>query len=459
MNSLGLTDLVLERVAAIDWASQDRDVQACTYRHLLDTLSVMIAGNNQHVTTAAEAVVNAVRPEGTVPVPGRTRRQDLLDAAWLGAVAGHGLELDDGYRPGSVHPGTVVIPAALAVAHQSRVSGESLLGAVLAGYEAMTLVARLAHPYMRQRGFHPTGTAGVFGSTIVAARLRGLPDEALERALGLAASSASGLFGFVAGGADVKRLHPGHAAREGVMAVLLAERGLTGPTGVLEGRDGFFQAFANGPPESFDKQVELQRPLGITECYIKPYPCCRHLQPAIDAVLALVSAHDLQADEISAIEVETYGIAANHADIGWTDFASSQLSFPFVIATAVRYRAVNLEHFQEQARQDPVTAALCARVRVTASDEMNRRYLTERPARLLLHARGRVFKLDVREALGSADIPLDEDSLERKFFDLTTPLLGERLARSMRTQWAGIDQVADVAPLIEATTPNSSHQP
>ncbi|ASK35606.1 hypothetical protein CEK62_15065 [Alcanivorax sp. N3-2A] len=453
MSAPAVTALLLERVGGLGWAGLSDSTRAATVRHLLDTLAAIIAGSDQRVTVGAEAALAGVRAAGAVPVPGRERRQDLLDAVWLAAVAGHGLELDDGYRPGSTHPGTVVIPAVLALAHQSHASGEALLEAVVAGYEAVTLVARLAHPRMRRRGFHPTATSGVFGAAVAAARLRGLDQQALERALGLAASGAAGLFAFVAGGADVKRLHPGHAAREGVLAVLLAEQGLAGPPRVLEGRDGFFQAFADGLPEPIDWQAERARAPGISDCYIKPYPCCRHLQPAIDAVLALAGEHDLHAEEVSAIEVETYRIAADHATVGWTDFASSQLSFPFVLATALRHRAVTLAHFNAAARADAATAALCARVSVRASDDMDRRYLDQRPARVRLHARGRVYEHDASEALGSATVPMDEAALEKKFIDLSAPIVGADRARALRQQWSRVERVHDVAPLIDATAP------
>src|SRR5262249_59541337 len=93
-------------------------------------------------------------------------------------------------------------------------------------------------------GFHPTAACAVFGAAVSVARLRGLSSAQLANAIGIAASSAGGLFAFVNGGADIKRLHAGHAAREGLQAALLAEQGIEGPPHVIEARDGFMQAFA-----------------------------------------------------------------------------------------------------------------------------------------------------------------------------------------------------------------------
>lgn len=455
----GLTHALTAFAKGVRWAELDAGTQAAAQRHLTDTLGVMLAGSTQTLTTRAAAGLAAVRPAGgTVPVLGHSRRWDLLDAAYLGAAAGHGLELDDGYRAGSAHPGVVVIPAALAVACErsnrgQAVSGQQLLEAVVAGYEAMTVIARLAHPAMRHRGFHPTATAGVFGAAVAAAHLRQLPLPQWQHAIGLAASSASGLFAFVAGGADVKRLHPGHAAREGVMAVLFAEQGLEGPPSVLEGKDGFLQAFA-GLPHNAQACTDAtsdwppSRPWGIADCYLKPWPCCRHLHPAVDALLHLKETHQLQAHEVDRIEVETYSIAAEHAEVGWADFASSQLSFPFVMATALRFGNVTLSHFGDEARQDPQTQALCTRLSVSASAEMDERYRSERPSRITVSARGQRWVCDRTDALGAPSMPMSAAQLERKFIDHLPPNMSPAVAQAWYDAAQSLVTVADVGKLV-----------
>src|SRR4029077_5284266 len=140
----------------------------------------------------------------------------LLDAAFLGGTAAHGIELDDGFRQGSVHPGFTVVPAVLALGYDTGVSGPALIRAVVAGYEIPIAIARACHPDLRQRGFHPTGACAVFGAAVAAGKLRGLTPAQLANAMGIAASSSAGLFAFVNGGADIKRLHAGHASREGL---------------------------------------------------------------------------------------------------------------------------------------------------------------------------------------------------------------------------------------------------
>src|SRR2546426_168901 len=203
----GATDAVVGFVSALRHEHIPEEVRHYARRHLLDTVGVMIAGAGGEVASRAEAVLASVRSAGRIPVPGRARRADLIDAAFLGGTAAHGIELDDGYRQGSVHPGCVVVPAVLALGYDGRISGKALIEAMIAGYEAEIAIGRACHPDLRQRGFHPAAAVGVFGSSMAARKLRGLAPRPLPHALRIAASSAARLFCFVNGGARIKSLH------------------------------------------------------------------------------------------------------------------------------------------------------------------------------------------------------------------------------------------------------------
>ena len=477
----GATAAIVEFVGELRHAALPDEVRHYARRHLLDTVGVMIAGAGGDVATRAEAVLAAVRPAGRIPVPGRARRADLIDAAFLGGTAAHGIELDDGFRQGSVHPGCVVVPAVLALGYDRHADGRAVMEAIVAGYEAVIAIGRACHPDLRQRGFHPTAAVGVFGSAAAAGKLRRLSADALANALGLAASSAAGLFAFVNGGGDIKRLHAGHAAREGLQAALLAEQGVEGPPDVIEARDGFMQAFAFGradktraalaseasgqrghsksaraghspEPGSSARAVALPPavPFGITDCYIKPYPCCRHIQPAVEALIGLVKDEAIASDEVQRIDVATYRIAAEHAETGWDDFASAQLSFPYLMGLALRFRAVKFEHFSEQTRRDPAFAAIARKLTVTAPADVDRLYPQLRPARVTVTTARGSFTRQADEALGSRIVPLDDAGLTAKFLDLVGPVLGAARAKELGERLWSLDEISDVAPLAES---------
>ena len=443
------TAALVQFIGDVRYAGLPDEVRHYARRHVLDTVGVMIAGAAGEVASRAEAVLAAVRLPGHVPVPGRARRADLIDAAFLGGTAAHGIELDDGFTQGSVHPGCVVIPAALALACARRHNGRALMEAVVAGYEAVIAIGRACHPDLRQRGFHPTAAVGVFGAAAAAGKLAALPPGTLAHAFGLAASSAGGLFAFVNGGGDIKRLHAGHAAREGLQAVLLAEQGVEGPPGVIEARDGFMQAFGRAE-KSRTVTLPPEAPFGITHCYIKPYPCCRHIQPAVEALIGILEEENIAGEEVERVEVATYRIAAEHAATGWDDFASAQLSFPYLIALALKFRGVKFEHFGDAVRRDPALAAMARQLTVTAPPEVDRLYPQLRPARVTVATARGSYTRQVEEARGSRLLPLDDAALQAKFLDLAGPVLGPARAKDLAERLWSLDAIDEVASLVDS---------
>ena len=349
-----------------------------------------------------------------------------------------------------MHPGCVVVPAALAAGYGQDIGGPAFLTAVVAGYEVAARIAQAAQPGLRRRGFHATGACGVFGAAAAVGALRGLDARAMEHAFGLAASSAGGLFAFTGGGGEVKRLHAGQAARGGLLAALLAERGVTGPPGVLECPDGFFQAFAGGAAPSLDVG-EGPGGLAITRCYIKPYACCRHFHGALDALFEILSTENLDPAAVERIEIGTYAFAAAHASAGWDNMATAQLSFPFVMATALHARAVGIENFSEAARSDPKVIADCAKITVSVDAGCEARYPRFRPAEVTLHAAGgRSFMRAVDEPLGAPDNPLDDGALGEKYLGLAGPVLGAARARETLAMLWRLDEADSVAGLCDA---------
>src|SRR5690606_33383650 len=145
-----------------------------------------------------------------------------------------------------VHPGAILLPAALATAEHQGAGGRDLLTAFVAGAEVMFRIGLAAKQTTESLGFHAPGVNGPYGSAIVAGKLLGLNADQLTQALGIAGSLGGGLLAFAkaGNGAMVKRLHMGRAAEAGVVAALLARDGYEGPDSVLEGKYGYLEAYA-----------------------------------------------------------------------------------------------------------------------------------------------------------------------------------------------------------------------
>ncbi|MDO9072400.1 MAG: MmgE/PrpD family protein [Rubrivivax sp.] len=438
----------LAALAAGDFAALAQPaVRHAARRHLMDTTGAVIAGMAQPpARLAAEVHAGLVAP-GPVAVPGLARGWDALSAAYLMGTAAHGLELDDGYTQGSVHPGTTVVPGLLAAMQLRPVRGERLVSAVAVGYE---LAARLAvgiHPASRRRGFHNTAVVGPLAVAGAVGTLYGFDAATIEQALGLAASSSAGLFAFLHSGGDVKRLHAGHAAREGLLAALMAEHGLRGPTGVLESRDGFVQAFGDPATSRLLQPAEQAEP-AVTRCYIKPWACCRHLHPALDGLFDIQRATGLRAADVIRIEVDTYAVGAEHAHTGWGDMLSAQMSYPFALAVALVRGHADLADFGDAARAEPQVLALCGRVSVRVDAALDKQYPAARLARLRLTAGdGQVHERLVDDGYGSPANPISDEALAHKFDGLVAPVFGSGRAQALRAAFAALDSAADTSIL------------
>ena len=179
-------------------------------------------------------------------------------------------------------------------------------------------------------------------------------------------------------------------------------------------------------PISLPPQAEY----GITDCYIKPYACCRHIQPAVEAAFGLLNDEKIAFEDIKSVDVETYKIAAEHAHVPWDDFASAQLSFPYLMGLAARYRGIKFEHFDDKTRKDPAFAAFADKLTITAPAEIDQLYPKLRPARVTVHTSHGTFVRQADEAWGSRQVPLDDEGLIGKFHGLVGPVFGEARART-----------------------------
>jgi 2-methylcitrate dehydratase PrpD len=445
------TAALAQFASALTWSSLNEDERKAAKRHLLDGLGACVAGVDQPIFARTAALLDRVGGSGDVPVVGSKHRTNLLSAAYLTAVNCHAIELDDGNREGSLHPGTAVVPAVLTAGYDLDADGASLLCALVAGYEVSVSLAEVLHPHASRRGFQTTGVVGGLGAAAAVARLLALVATDVEKSIGIAASTGAGIFSYLTGGGNVKKLHPGHAAREGVLAAMVAkDRIVEGPLGVAETKAGVFEAFGGITPWSGNAFDHRGGALAITRSYLKPYPCCRHIHPAIDALLELRSRHAIDPDGVERVDVGTYEAAMPHAALPFDSFTVAQLSFPFVMAAALRTGKVDLESFSEEARNDKRLAADAGRIRVTADAECCASYPKQGPARVTVTMQdGGVHTLYVAQPLGAPENPISDEDLAAKFrMSVKSRLSADAADRVIDLVW-NLDRAGSVRNLVD----------
>jgi len=315
-----------------------------------------------------DTVANALGARNTIP--GRILRAwyarqgaDAGRQAFLLGGLAHILEMDDLHRASVTHPGCVVVPAALVLALRERCSGRAMLDAVLRGYEAVARIG-IAVGRAHYRIWHSTATCGPFGAAMAAATVLGLDDDQTVHALGNPGTQSSGFWQFIETGAMSKHLHAGRAAEAGVTAAELAALGFTGPPAILEGAKGLFAgACPDADPGAVMRDPEAPWQLHATS--IKPWPCCRHTHPAIDAAVEL---HGRLSGAIPhSVEVATYGAALEVCDrpAPESEYAA-KFSLQHCVATALMDGCIGFESFDGDARDR--SAELCKRVTLRAAE-------------------------------------------------------------------------------------------
>ncbi len=212
-----------------------------------------------------------------------------------------------------MHPGTSVIPAALAAAEGKAVSGREFITAVAAAYEVMERLAYDVIPTMMSRGFHASPVFGIFGAAIAAAKIGGLNEEQMNSTIALCVSMAGGnLEGARSGG---RALREGAAVRNALFAVALARRGHVGGETVLEGEAGFYHAYTgNNHGElkySFEGKLhadynDVAANLGknwiMLETLYRIYSISGYNLAHIDVTAALCRENDIKPADIEQIE-------------------------------------------------------------------------------------------------------------------------------------------------------------
>jgi 2-methylcitrate dehydratase PrpD len=449
--SLNVTLLrtIADYAVAEQTAALRTDVLHAAKRAAIDWFAAMLPGSILPPASSLVAALSDDVGHGDATLFPDGLRTTARTAALINGTAAHLVEFDDIFRDAIYHPGAPVIAAALAVAQSQHASGEQLLRAIVVGYEISTRIAVALTP-AHYRYWHTTGTVGTFGAAAAACTVLRLDARQVAHALATAATFAAGLQQAFRSDAMSKPLHAGRAAEGGVLAALLAARGVTGAADVLEGERGFGQAMS-GSADWSKSVAELGQRYDICAVTIKNHACCGHTFAAIDGALALKARDRLQAAEIRNIEVETYQTALDVTGNfePRTEF-EAKFSLPFVVASALVHGSVRLDAFTEERLHDPDVRRLMQAFQLRADPGLNAAFPQRRAARLVIETADGVrheFMQSTRK--GDPDLPLTDDELTDKYHELATPVLGRESAkRLLAALWAldALGSVTDLAP-------------
>lgn len=405
----------------LEWKDLPAPVKEAVKRQVLLTIGVAVgARKNQQISVISSLYLDIFKGNPSAHIWGGEEQAPVSIAAFLNAMAGHTLELDDVHTKSKTHIGTVVIPAAWALAEYLGASGEEFLLAVTCGYEVMARIGMgfgvVGH---RMKGWHVTSTAGTFGAAAACAKLLDLSEKETVSALGLAGTQSFGVWAFLSDGASNKVLHPARAASIGVESALLSRAGMMGSANILAAADGgVFPAMSDQYNLSL-VDSGLGSHYELLHMDNKPYPCCRSTHCAIDAALALRENTGFSVDHIKAVKVFTY-------EVGYKQCGSSpgslkpqtpidaKFSIPYTVARAIIDGAVNWSSFLPEAICEQSVADLAQMVTVVPSEEFSALYPQHWGCRIEITCDdGTVHVKHISDASGSVENPLSDGQIHQ----------------------------------------------
>ena len=390
-------------------------------------------------------LLDVFREEGgrrQASVIGADTRTTLQHAALANGYLGHLEDYDDTHFPTVIHPSSPTLPAALAVGERLGAGGREVLVASILGIEVCCRVGLAVHPAHYDAGWHITGTCGVFGSAISAGRLLGLDTSRMTHALGIAGTQASGLREML--GSMTKPFHAGRSAQSGVLAALLAERGFTSTTEVLEGRRGF-AAVLSSRHDLEKATAGLGQDWELRNNGLKPYACGVVNHPLIDAMVALRRREGVTADAVESIGARVHPLVLELVDRRHPRTGlEGKFSFQHSIAVGLVDGAASPSQYTDARVNDPTIMALRERISATADPALGQ----DAAVITLASKDGRSYTETVTHATGAPQNPMTDAQLEAKFRTLAGDVLAKaRVDRLLASLWE-LDKVVDIRDVV-----------
>ncbi len=427
-------------------------------RQILDTVGVSLYSFEE---PAARITIDFLKETAAAPrarVIGYGFASGTPEVGFADGILAHALDYDD--VGGFDHPGCILTSTALPLAEQYGLSGKDIIEAYVIGYEVGT---RIFAAYstesvtggtgmsVHEKGLHGTGIFGTVAAAAAAAKLLRLDAEQICRAFGIAGAQAAGIWQNA--GTMAKPLMVGNAVRCGIVSAVLAKKGMTADTTIIEAPLGFLKAFSGGAP--YNVSVVTAN-LGSAYSIISPgpgikvYPACGGTHAAIDAALKIVREHHISADDIASID--SIGVDCSPILVGLRPLPTvgfqGKFSVPFTVAMALLDGEVNQSQFNDARLNDPRTQAIMKKVKHTP------RASRQEPQVLMIKMKdGRSFTASVARATGLVGNPLSDEAVYQKYRECAAKALKPRAIDTSLAMLQELESLANVKPLMDLIAP------
>jgi 2-methylcitrate dehydratase PrpD len=424
----------------------------------LDTFAAMLAGVTEPVTEKVIPFVVELTVHGEASIVGVRARARTAGAAFANGTMAHACDYDDSSWTMWGHPTAPVLAAVLAVAERRDLPGLDLLSGIAVGLEVEKTLGLGCQPEHYDRGYHPTGSLGVFGAAAGAAKMLGLPPEQIRMTLGIAASRAAALRANA--GTMTKPLHVGFAARDGVEAAALAGMGVTASASAVSGPLGFFDVCA--PDHGALNWIgdRLGNPFDVIDPGLSPklYPSCSETHAAVDAILAM-RAEGLRPSDVRKIRAGiTPAARAGLVYSNPTTPLEAKFSQEYCLAAPLVRGRLGLAEFDLTVVQDPAIRSMISRIEVAVHPDLSGPDCVSFSSPAIVEVEthdGRLLRKFVREMKGHPKNPLAASDIEAKFVECGERVLPKEAVRRALTKIQKLDQLSSLEDLMGDLRPSA----
>jgi 2-methylcitrate dehydratase PrpD len=440
-----ITRKLAERVNTLRLDDMRAEDRAVARQCLLDWFGVTLAGADEPGVAMLTADAEDQGGHAQATLVGQGRRVAARQAALINGTASHAHDYDDVNLAMNGHATVAVAGGVMALAERLDVSGEDLLAAFVAGYEATCHVGQLVLPSHYENGFHATATTGVFGAAAACGRLLKLDDEQMAQAFGIAGTMAAGLKANF--GTDCKPFHAGRATEAGLLAANLAARGFSSNPGILEHGQGFAAALSDDfrPDAMF---AEAPRGgLHIRNNLFKYHAACYNTHAAIECGARLRSEQKI--DPTSMVR-GTIRIHRSCDKICNQPSPETGLGIKFSLrmTTALALAGIEtagLESYSDEAANDPALTAIRDRLSVELVDDVTLTWTA-----LQIEAEdGQRVATEHDSGIPADDVSEQGDRITHKFQALAEPVIGGNRAGALRDAVMNLENQPSVAELMQ----------
>ena len=414
---------------------------------ILDCTGVAIAGAATQLSAIVQDYLEFVGGKPQARIVGLTVRANAVESAMANGALAHALDFDD--VGGFGHSTAVLAPVIYALADIAQPSGKAALEAYVAGYEVGNALADRStmgkiDTKSWHLGWHPTGPYGAIAAASTASRLLKLDRTQTINALSIAASEACGIqknFGTM-----TKPLHAGLAARNGVVAALLAQRGFTADADALGGEQGFLRAF-KGLGNYTEETVcaKLGKTYALSKGLIlKWYPACWSTHRATAGAIELVKENRLEPNDIETIEVDLRLIPLLHTNP--STGLQGKFSMPFNLALGILEGWSEIPDYTPDRTQDPDLRAIMAKVRHVPDPEDGSVNVS------FIMKDGRRFTKNVQHAPGDPKWGLQEERTLNKYRACAKYRLTDERIAAVEHDLLNMENVPNMARVMDALT-------